>query len=80
MDNATINLRVPQLLQEQGKSTIEMMYGARLSQGTAYNLARGVNKGISFDVLASLCVFFKCQPNDLLELAIPGESPIDGQA
>lgn len=68
------------MLKERGLTTLDMMYGARLSQGTAYHIARGDAKGISFDVLASLCVFFKCGPSDLFDSAIPGESPNSGQA
>ena len=31
-------------------------------------LEAGKTKGITFDTLAKLCVFFSCTPNDLLEI------------
>ena len=74
MAKGTIQLLVPRLLKERGFTTLDMMYGARLSQGTAYHLASGEAKGITFDVLGRLCGFFDCQPNDLFEF-VPDETP-----
>lgn len=67
MAKGTVVLRVPELLKERNISTQELMWGARLSQGTAYHLARGDAERISFDILASLCAFFEVDPGDLLK-------------
>jgi DNA-binding Xre family transcriptional regulator len=67
MAKGTVVLRVPELLKERNLTTQEMMWGARLSQGTAYHLARGEAERISFEILASLCAFFDVQPGELLQ-------------
>ena len=67
MAKGGVVLRVPELLKQRNLTTIDMMYGARISQGTAYHLARGDAERISFDVLAALCEYFDVKPGDLLE-------------
>lgn len=67
MAKGTVVLRVPELLKERQLSIQELMWGARLSQGTAYHLAKGDAERISFDILASLCDFFKVDPGEILK-------------
>ncbi len=63
----TIIVKVPQLLEQRRESAADLMYGARLAQGTAYRLAKGKADGISFDVLAALCTYFGVNISDILE-------------
>jgi len=67
MDRGSVRLIVPDILKQRGLSTLDMMYGARISQGTAYHLARGDAERISFNVLKKLCMYFNLEPGDLLK-------------
>jgi DNA-binding Xre family transcriptional regulator len=62
-----IKVRVPELLEERDMNTSDLMYGARLAQGTAYRLADGDAEAMTFDVLISLCNFFGVGVGDILE-------------
>ncbi len=66
MSTGTIRIAVPELLKKRGLTASDLMYGARIAQGTAYRLADGKAEGISWDVLASLCTFFDVSVGDLL--------------
>lgn len=63
----TIRLKVPQLLEARNEKWQDLMYGARLSQGTAFRLAKGDADAISFKVLATLCNYFGVDISDVLE-------------
>jgi DNA-binding Xre family transcriptional regulator len=58
MVTGTVRIMVPELLKRRGQSASDLMYGARIAQGTAYRLAAGEAEAISFDVLGSLCAYF----------------------
>ena len=65
--NGTIRVKVPELLKERKQDARDLLYGARLAPATAYRLAEGKGEGISFEMLASLCNFFKVNVSDILE-------------
>jgi len=76
-DNPELKFIVPKLLEQRGIATIDMMYGAKLSQGAAYHIARGDAKGLTFKTLGLLCNFFECQPSDLFEWSIQAKDKPD---
>jgi DNA-binding Xre family transcriptional regulator len=65
-----IKVKIPELLKERGMNTSDLMYGARLAQGTAYRLAEGDAEAMTFDVLISLCNFFNVGVGDILEFML----------
>jgi putative transcriptional regulator len=62
-----IKLRVPELLKERGLNASNLMREAKLAYATAYKLSKGRSKGISFDVLNSLCQVFDVEVGEILE-------------
>lgn len=81
MAGTMIRVRVPQLLKERNLTPIDLMYGARIAQGTAYKLANEeaikLMGGISFDVLVKLCNFFGVGVEDILEISEEGKAVTD---
>jgi DNA-binding Xre family transcriptional regulator len=69
----TIRVKVPELLKEQNQDVQDLIHGTRISQVTAYRLAKGQAERISFDILASLCQHFGVGVGDVLEF-VPEES------
>jgi DNA-binding Xre family transcriptional regulator len=63
-----LRLIVPELLKQRGVNPQDLMWGARIAQGTAYHLANGKAERISFDVLSALCSYFECGVGDLFVL------------
>lgn len=51
-------------LKAKGHSTYQLRKGAVLSEGTIQKLRQG--RGVSWDVLDTLCDLLDCQPGDLL--------------
>ena len=67
-----IKLRVPELLKERGMNASDLMRESKLAYATAYKLSKGRGKGISFDVLSTLCKLFDVEVGEILEY-IPDE-------
>ena len=68
----TVIVKVPQLLADRKENATDLLYGARIAPATAYRLAEGKAKRISFDVLASLCNYFGVGIGQIIEY-VPGE-------
>ena len=62
-----IKVRVPELLKERGLNAADLMREANLAYGTALKLSKGRGKGISFEVLDSLCKLFDVEVGEILE-------------
>ena len=60
---------IPSLLKERDLSVRDLMFGARLAAGTAYDLAdpEKETKAIYFEVLARLCDFFEVGVGEIFE-------------
>lgn len=56
MSKVTVNIQP--LMDEAGINQIDLSRETRLAVGTVSALARGLSKGIQFQVLARLCDFF----------------------
>lgn len=56
MGMVTVNIQP--LLTEAGLKPVKFMEETRLAPRTAYTLAHGEGRGITFEVLARLCEFF----------------------
>ena len=66
---AVVKTRLAQLRAEKGRiSQSEVSRQTGITQKQLSALEAGKTKGITFDTLAKLCVFFSCTPNDLLEI------------
>ena len=68
----TIRVKVPDLLKAQNQDVQDLIHGTRISQVTAYRLAKGKANAITFEVLASLCQHFHTGVGDILEF-VPEE-------
>ena len=66
-----IRIRVPELLEERGWTPMELVRRAGLAMGTAYRLANGEAKGVTFDVLEKLCATFGVDVGELFEIQTP---------
>lgn len=62
-----IKVRVPDLMKEHGFNAADLMREANLAYGTALKLSKGKGKGISFEVLDSLCKLFDVEVGEILE-------------
>ncbi|MCP4142241.1 MAG: helix-turn-helix transcriptional regulator [Chloroflexi bacterium] len=62
-----IKVRVPELLKQHGLSAADLMRKANLAYGTALKLSKGRGKGMSFEVLNSLCELFDVEAGEILE-------------
>ena len=62
-----IKLKVPDLMKKTGATPTDLMRKANIAYGTALRLGKGEAEAISFDVLNSLCEFFKVKVEDILE-------------
>jgi len=62
-----IKVKVPELLKKHDLNATDLMRQANIAYGTAHKLSKGNGKGISFDVLNSLCIFFNVQVEEILE-------------
>jgi len=67
-----IKVRVPELLKEHNLNATDLMREAKLAYGTALKLSKGRGKGMSFEVLDSLCKLFDVEVGEILEY-IPDE-------
>ncbi len=62
-----IKLKVPELLEKHNLNATDLMRQANIAYGTAFKLAKGNGKGMSFDVLNALCDLFKVEVGEILE-------------
>ena len=62
-----IKVKVPELLKKHDLNATDLMRQANIAYGTAHKLSKGNGKGISFDVLNSLCTFFNVPVEEILE-------------
>lgn len=67
-----IKVRVPELLEKHDLNISDLMRKADIAYATAHKLAKGHGKGISFEVLDTLCALFDVGVSEILEY-IPDE-------
>ena len=66
-ETPVIRVKVPELLEKHQINATDLMRQANIAYGTAFKLAKGKGKGISFDVLTSLCKLFDVEVGEILE-------------
>ena len=55
------------LLKEKGISKTQLCINSRIERTQLNNYCKNITKGISLDVLARMCEYLKCTPNDILK-------------
>lgn len=66
--NAIINSRFQEILWKRHKKISQVARDTGISRAALTNLFYGRNAGITFEVLAKLCVYLDCEIGDLLEV------------
>ena len=64
-----VEVRVDELLEEQGRSFYWLSKETGISQTTLRRLKKGMALGINFETLEKICRGLNCQPGDVLRLA-----------
>lgn len=65
-----IEIRVDQLLAEHGRTFYWLAKETGISHTTLWRLKKGKALGINFETLEKMCQALKCQPGDVLALAL----------
>ena len=66
---AVVEIRVDELLTEQGRTFYWLAKETGISHSTLWRLKKGKALGINFVTLESICQALACQPGDVLRLA-----------
>lgn len=61
-----IEIRVDQLLEEQGRTFYWLAKETGISHTTLWRFKKGKALGINFETLEKMCLVLRCQPGDLL--------------
>jgi putative transcriptional regulator len=64
-----INIRVDELLREQGRTFYWLAKETGISHTTLWRLKKGKALGINFETLEKLCLALACNPGDVLTLS-----------
>ena len=64
-----IEIRLDELLEEQGRSFYWLAKETGISHTTLWRLKKGKALGINFETLEKICQKLNCQPGDVLRLA-----------
>jgi DNA-binding Xre family transcriptional regulator len=62
-----IKVKVPELLKKHEMNATDLMRQANIAYATAHKLSKGNGKGMSFQVLNSLCELFSVPVGEILE-------------
>ena len=62
-----IKVKVPELLKKHEMNATDLMRQANISYAPAHKLSKGRGKGMSFQVLSSLCELFDVPVEEILE-------------
>jgi putative transcriptional regulator len=62
-----MKLRVLELLQKQNKTKYALYKGLGMSYQNFTKMINNQTRSIRYEMIESLCVFFKCTPNELFE-------------
>ena len=65
-----IQIRVDQLLADHGRTFYWLAKETGISHTTLWRLKKGKALGINFETLEKMCQALKCQPGDVLALAL----------
>lgn len=65
-----IEIRIDQLLAEHGRTFYWLAKETGISHTTLWRLKKGKALGINFETLEKMCQALKCQPGDVLALAL----------
>ena len=63
-----LNVRVDELLKEQGQSFYWLSKETGISHTTLWRLRKGMALGINFSTLEKICRGLNCQPGEVLRL------------
>lgn len=63
-----IKLRVKQLLEENGKTKYWLYKQLGMSYQNFSKMINNETKSIRYENIETLCILFKCSPNDLFEI------------
>jgi len=75
-----IEIQVDQLLAEQERTFYWLAKETGISHTTLWRLKKGKALGINFETLEKICQALKCQPGDVLALALAkNRKPVNGQ-
>jgi putative transcriptional regulator len=69
-----IEIRVDQLLAEHGRTFYWLAKETGISHTTLWRLKKGKALGINFETLEKMCQALKCQPGDVLALALANKN------
>jgi putative transcriptional regulator len=64
-----VEVRVDELLEEQGRSFYWLAKETGISHTTLWRLKKGMALGINFITLEKICKGLNCEPGDVLRLA-----------
>ena len=64
-----IEIRVDELLEEQGRTFYWLAKETGISHTTLWRLKKGKALGINFETLEKICQMLNCQPGDVMRLA-----------
>lgn len=62
-----IRLKVIELLEKEGKTKYWLYKQLGMSYGNFNKMLNNETKSIRYEMIESLCVLFRCTPNDLFE-------------
>jgi putative transcriptional regulator len=82
VETSMIEIRVDQLLAEHGRTFYWLAKETGISHTTLWRLKKGKALGINFETLEKMCQALKCQPGDVLALALAkknGKKSVPGQ-
>jgi putative transcriptional regulator len=65
-----VEIRVDGLLEDLGRTFYWLAKETGISHTTLWRLKKGKALGINFDTLEKICSALKCQPGDVIRLAI----------
>jgi putative transcriptional regulator len=65
-----IEIQIDQLLAEHGRTFYWLAKETGISHTTLWRLKKGKALGINFETLEKMCQALKCQPGDVLALAL----------
>jgi len=68
MISTVIKVNLKQLLKDKDITLFKLAEETGVSYNTLHRIKDNKVQGITFDVLEKICKYFKCTPNDLLDI------------
>lgn len=70
-----IKVKLDELLDEKNITILQLSEASGISRSTLNSMVNGTTKGIQFSTIETICNFFKCNINDLIEFTPTVEAP-----